>query len=764
MLDPLNNSSLDGNHSSIQPDIRPIKSLHPKVSTSRERKQVAFVPTMKILKEEFPRDEEENSVGAFSHKAIRKVIEPSPLPHSIFSRMKHNYELSKGSGRSGTTLPQHTEDTSNLELRNAESWRSFDNRFTEEFFNHRKKSQSSRDSSRLKSSATVLKSNDPPWSRQRFSSNSSNYSNVAVHGPPDAAISESGAPSYHLDRFAYYGQDPSRVFGTSDGGEHASVSLATRSAGGPVTPKDIRRKPAVPNFSRTSTSAVWGSERSNSPATDLDRSYGKQPPLRDMLGPEWYELLRDSAVEPEQLCEDLIEYFDGLGISGRLVYCFGFCANESAIRLEPLRDGYRISNGSYSIAPDIRTITLFTRPAQMLLLDSDDTASSPIQPVPCIELTDGLTKSIHRLQHEQDDHGTTQGIIQAGSHHTYVDDSLEPVASKEVYAAVEVYCPNWFKNNRKHPLTAVRAGTWHRDYRGPDSPPAGGDAAGDAGASPSTPNDDAAAGSAVGHGAVNGTRCHQSSSQAPTCHTAAKHLTSLINAKSLSIPSYNSLHPRTKPEVTERPTEQPRASQAHDPVWRHASASSKKGIKEITGQEAQRFPRTTPKVTFETQAKQDTVKSATSHTETPARPVEGPYDRPARWVSPCTGGKLLGKLLIRTETMFVHRRVAAQYKQPRPSLPLADVPSRRRSHRHKLDEQHSTSLMDEPSPKDHGVGGKKKNGSPKIKYALPAAMTAQKQRPASKQNRRNESPRDGSKSDTVKDNVSWIAEHFHTLL
>ncbi|THV74925.1 hypothetical protein D6D28_02208 [Aureobasidium pullulans] len=760
MLDPLNKSSLDGNHSSIQPDIRPIKSLRPKLPTSRERKQVAFVPTMKILNEEFPRDEEESSVGAFSHKATRKVIEPSPLPHSIFSRMKHNYELSKSSSRSGTTLPQHTEDSSNLELRNAESWRSFDNRFTEEFFNNRKKSQPSRDSSKLKSSATVLKSNEPPWSRQRFSSNSSNYSNVAVHGPSNAAISESGAPPSHLDRFAYYGQDPSRVFGTSDGGEHAFVSLATRSAGGSVAPKAIRRKPVVSNFSRISTSAVWGSERSTSPAADLDRSYGKQPPLRDMLGPEWYELLRDSAVEPEQLCEDLIEYFAGLGITGRLVYCFGFCANESAIRLEPLRDGYRISNGSYSIVPDIRTITLFTRPAQMLLLDSDDPASSPIQPVPCIELTDGLTKSIHRLQHEQDDRGTTQGTIQAASHHTYVDDSLEPVAGKEVYAAVEVYCPNWFKNNRKHPLTAVRAGTWHRDYRGPDSPPAGGDA----GASPSTPNDDAAAGSAVGHGAFNGTRRHQSTSQAPTRHTAAKHLTSLTNAKSLFIPSYDSLHARTKSDAEEKPTVQLHASQAHDPVSRHASASSKKGIGGITGQEAQRFPRTTPKVTFETQAKQGTVKSATSHTETPARPVEGPYDRPARWVSPCTGGKLLGKLFIRTETMFVHRRVVAQYKQPRPPLPLADVPFRRRSHRHKLEEQHSTSLADEPSPKDHGVGGKKKNGSPKIKYALPAAMTAQKQRPASKQQRRNESPRDGSKSDTVKDNVSWIAEHFHTLL
>ncbi|THV80818.1 hypothetical protein D6D29_05868 [Aureobasidium pullulans] len=741
MLDPLNNSSLDGNHSSIQPDIRPIKSLRPKVSTSRERKQVAFVPTMKILKEEFPRDEEGSSVGAFSHKATRKSIEPSPLPHSIFSRMKHNYELNKGSSKSGTTLPQHTEDSSNLDLRNAESWRSFDSRFTEEFFNHRKKSQSSRDSSRLKSSAPALRSLQQSRRHQPCSSNSSNYSNVAVHGPSNAAISKSGAPLSHLDRFAFYGQDSSRVFGSSNGGQHASVSSATRSAGGPVTAEAVRHKPAVSNFSRISTSAVWGSERSTSPATDLDRSYGKQPPLRDMLGPEWYELLRDSAVEPEQLCEDLIEYFDGLGISGRLVYCFGFCANESAIRLEPLRDGYRISNGSYSIAPDIRTITLFTRPAQMLLLDSYDTASSPIQPVPCIELTDGMTKSIHRLQHEQDDRGTTQGTIQAGSHHTYVDDSLEPVAGKEVYAAVEVYCPDW-------------------DYRGPDSPPAGGDA----GASPSTPNDDAAAGSAVGHGAVNGNRRHQSSSQAPTRHTAAKHLTSLINAKSLSIPSYNSLHPRTKPEVTERPTEQPRASQAHDPVWRHASASSKKGIKEITGQEAQRFPRTTPKVTFETLAKQGTVKPATSHTETPARPVEGPYDRPARWVSPCTGGKLLGKLFIRTETMFVHRRVAAQYKQPRPSLPLADAPVRRRSHRHKLDEQHSTSLADESSPKDHGVGGKKKNGSPTIKYALPAAMTAQKQRPASKQNRRNESPRDSNKSDTVKDNVSWIAEHLHTLL
>ncbi|THY72643.1 hypothetical protein D6C86_06022 [Aureobasidium pullulans] len=758
MLDPLNNSSLDGNHSSIQPDIRPIKSLSPKLPTSRERKQVAFVPTMKILKEEFPRDEEESSVGAFSHKATRKIIEPSPLPHSVFSRMKHNYELSKGSSKSGATPPQHTEDTSNLELRNAESWRSFDNRFTEEFFNHRK--QPYRMSTKLESSAPALRSLQQSRRYQPCSSNWSNYSNVAVHGPSNAAISESGAPPSHLDHFAFYGQDPSRVFGSSNGGENTSVSSATRSTGGPVTPKAIRRKPAVSNFSMISTSAVWGSERSTSPATDLDRSYGKQPPLRDMLGPEWYELLRDSAVEPEQLCEDLIEYFDGLGISGRLVYCFGFCANESAIRLEPLRDGYRVSNGSYSIAPDIRTITLFTRPAQMLLLDSDDAASSPVQPVPSIELTDGLTKSIHRLQHEQDDRGTTQGTIQAGSHHTYVDDSLEPVAGKEVYAAVEVYCPNWFKNNRKHPLTAVRAGTWHRDYRGPDSPPAGCDA----GASPSTSNADAAAGSAVGHGAVNGTRRHQSSSQAPTRHTAAKHLTSLTNAKSLSIPSYDSLHPRTKPEVTEKPTVQPRASQAHDPVSRHASASSKKGTKEITGQEAQRFPRTMPKVTFETIAKQGTVKPATSHTETPALPVEGPYDRPARWVSPCTGGKLLGKLFIRTETMFVHRRVAAQYKQPRPSLPLADAPVRRRSHHHKLDEQHSTSLADEPSPKEHGVGGKKKNGSPKIKYALPAAMTAQKQRPASKQQRRNESPRDGSKSDTVKDNVSWIAEHFHTLL
>ncbi|THW86605.1 hypothetical protein D6D15_07276 [Aureobasidium pullulans] len=758
MLDPLNNASLDGNHSSIQPDIRPIKSLRPKVSTSRERKQVAFVPTMKILKEEFPRNEEESSVGAFSHKATRKIIEPSPLPHSIFSRMKHNYELNKSSSKSGTTLPQHTEDSSNLDIRNAESWRSFDNRFTEEFFNHRK--QPSRMSTKLESSAPALRSLPQSRRHQPCSSNSSNYSNVAVHGPSNAAISKSEATPSHLDRFAFYGQDPSRVFGSSNGGEHTSVSSATRSAGGSVTPKAICRKPAVSNFSRISTSAVWGSERSTSPATDLDRSYGKQPPLRDMLGPEWYELLRDSAVEPEQLCEDLIEYFDGLGISGRLVYCFGFCANESAIRLEPLRDGYRISNGSYSIDPDIRTITLFTRPAQMLLLDSDDTASSPIQPVPCIELTDGLTKSIHRLQHEQDDRGTTQGTIQAGSHHTYVVDSLEPVAGKEVYAAVEVYCPNWFKNNRKHPLTAVRAGTWHRDYRGPDSPPAGGDA----GASPSTPNDDAAAGSAVGHEAVNGSRRRQSTSQAPTSHTAAKHLTSLTNAKSLLIPSYDSLHPRTKSDGQEKPTVQPHASQADDRVSLHASASSKEGIEEITGQEAQRFPRTMSKVTFKTQAKQGTVKPATSHTETPARPVEGPYDRPARWVSPCTGGKLLGKLSIRTETMFVHRRVAAQYKQPRPSLPLADAPVRRRSHHHKLDEQHSTSLAHEPSPKDHGVGGKKKNGSPKIKYALPAAMTAHKQRPASKQNRRNESPRDGSKFDTVKDNVSWIAEHFHTLL
>jgi len=713
---------------------------------------------MKILKEEFPRDEEESSVGAFSHKATRKIIEPSPLPHSIFSRMKHNYELSKGSSRSGTTLPQHTEDSSNLDIRNAESWRSFDNRFTEEFFNHRK--QPSRMSTKLESSAPALRSLQQSRRHQPCSSNSSNYSNVAVHGPSNAAISKSEATPSHLDRFAFYGQDPSRVFGSSNGGEHTSVSSAARSAGGLVTPKAVRRKPAVSNFSRISTSAVWGSERSTSPAADLDRSYGKQPPLRDMLGPEWYELLRDSAVEPEQLCEDLIGYFDGLGISGRLVYCFGFCANESAIRLEPLRDGHRISNGSYSIAPDIRIITLFTRPAQMLLLDSDEPACSHIQPVPCIELTDGLTKSIHRLQHEQDDRGTTQGTIQAGSHHTYVDDSLESVAGKEVYAAVEVYCPNWFKNNRKHPLTAVRAGTWHRDYRGPDSPPAGGDT----GASPSTPNDDAAAGSAVGHGAVNGTRRHQSTSQAPTRHTAAKHLTSLTNAKSLLIPSYDSLRPRTKSDGEEKPTVQPHASQADDRVSLHASASSKKGIKEITGQEAQRFPRTMPKVTFETQAKQGTVKPATSHTGTPARPVEGPYDRPARWVSPCTGGKLLGKLFIRTETMFVHRRVAAQYKQPRPPLPLADVPIRRRSHRHKLEEQHSTSLADEPSPKEHGVGGKKKNGSPKIKYALPAAMTAQKQRPASKQNRRNESPQEGSKSDTVKDNVSWIAEHFHTLL
>ncbi|THY04207.1 hypothetical protein D6D01_10132 [Aureobasidium pullulans] len=517
MLDPLNSTSLDGNHSSIQPDIRPIKSLRPKIPTSRQGKQVAFVPTMKILMEEFPQDEEESSVGAFSHTATRKIIEPSPLPHSIFSRMKHNYELSKGSSQSETSIPQQTEGSSNL-----------DTRFTEEFFNHRK--EPSRMSTKLESSAPALGSIQQSLRHQRCSSNSSNYSNVAVHGPPNAAISESGAPPSYVDRFAYYGQDPSRIFGSSDGGEHAFVSSATQSAGGPVNPRAIRRKPAVSNFSMISTLAVWGSERSTSPAADLDRSYGKQPPLRDMLGPEWYELLRDSAVEPEQLCEDLVEYFAGLGISGRLVYCFGFCANESAIRLKPLRDGYRISNGSYSIAPDIRTITIFTRPAQMLLLDSDDPASSPIEPVPCIELTDGLTKSVHHLQHEQDDRGTTQGTIQASSPHLYVDCSLEPITSKEVYAAVEVYCPNWFKNNRKPPVTA---GASLRDYRGPGSPSGGGGA----GAFPCTPSDDAAAGSAVGHGAVNDNRRHRSTSQAPTRHTAAKHLTNLINAKSLPSPA-----------------------------------------------------------------------------------------------------------------------------------------------------------------------------------------------------------------------------------